>query len=62
VARAVAEQMAVTSTSSDNPALVEMIRMAVNDALDARGAQIGQIEPEGAPSSVAPTTAATPRP
>jgi hypothetical protein len=37
VARAVAETMAVSPASADNPVLVEMIRRAVNDALAARG-------------------------
>ncbi len=45
VAHAVAEQMAATgvvaTSSTDDPALVEMIRKAVNDALNSRGVQIG---------------------
>jgi hypothetical protein len=48
VTRAVAEQMAtagaVIPLSADNPLLVEMIRKAVNDALSARGVEIGSGE------------------
>ena len=49
VARAIAEQMAstgaLTPSSADNPVLIEMIRKAVNDALEARGVQIDSGHP-----------------
>jgi hypothetical protein len=49
IAKAVAEQMAarseLTLAGNDNPALIEMIRKAVNDAINSRGVQIGSGQP-----------------
>ncbi len=62
-ARVIAEQIAaagvVAPSGSLDPALVERIRQAVNDALDARGVQIGPVQ---SPGSVPQTVGATPRP
>ena len=47
----VIEQMAarVSRPPTDNPALIDMIRKAVNDALNSRGVQIGAGEPTPPP-------------